>query len=49
MLGVDAVRLVVVFDPRTPDAELAVLRRLITDLPGVTDLHLCDPPTGNCS
>ncbi|MFD7416553.1 hypothetical protein ACFVZ3_31250 [Kitasatospora purpeofusca] len=44
----DTVRLLVVFDPRTPDADLAVLRRLITDLPGVTDVRLCDPPTGNC-
>ncbi len=44
----DTVRLLVVFDPRTPDADLAVLRRLITDLPGVTDVRLCDPPAGNC-
>ncbi|MEV6971996.1 hypothetical protein [Kitasatospora sp. NPDC093806] len=44
----DRVRLVVAFDPRTPDADLAVLRRLITDLPGVTDVRLCDPPAGNC-
>ncbi|MDY0816236.1 hypothetical protein [Kitasatospora purpeofusca] len=41
-------RVVVVFDPRAPDADLAVLRRLITDLPGVTDVRLCDPPAGNC-
>ncbi|WP_327075587.1 hypothetical protein OG196_43475 (plasmid) [Kitasatospora purpeofusca] len=44
----DTIRLVVVFDPRTPDTELAVLRHLITDLPGVTDVRLCDPPAGNC-
>ncbi|MFD4907308.1 hypothetical protein [Kitasatospora purpeofusca] len=44
----DTVGLFVVFDPRTPVADLAVLRRLITDLPGVTDVRLCDPPAGNC-
>ncbi|WP_435652062.1 hypothetical protein [Kitasatospora purpeofusca] len=48
MLESDTVGLFVVFDPRTPDADLAVLRRLITDLPGVTDVRLCDPPAGNC-
>ncbi|MEV7941925.1 hypothetical protein AB0O82_38145 [Kitasatospora sp. NPDC088264] len=48
VLEADAVRLVVVFDPRTPDAGLAVLRRLLADLPGVADVRLCDPPAGNC-
>ncbi|MFJ8435907.1 hypothetical protein ACIQ9P_31860 [Kitasatospora sp. NPDC094019] len=41
-------RLVVVFDPRTPDADLTVLRQLLADLPGVGNVKLCDPPAGNC-
>ncbi|MED7947493.1 hypothetical protein [Streptomyces sp. BE303] len=41
-------RLVVVFDPRTPDADLTVLRQLLADLPGVSNVTLCAPPAGNC-
>ncbi|MFB7618069.1 hypothetical protein [Kitasatospora sp. NPDC056181] len=44
----DTARLVVVFDPRTTGADLAVLRRMLAGLPGVTDVRLCDPPAGNC-
>ncbi|GAA1406769.1 hypothetical protein GCM10009639_54950 [Kitasatospora putterlickiae] len=48
MRETDSVRLVVVFDTRTSDADLAVLRRLLADLPGVATVRLCDPPAGNC-
>ncbi|MER7708642.1 hypothetical protein ABTX81_37905 [Kitasatospora sp. NPDC097605] len=46
--GMPAARLVVVFDPRAPAAALADLRQKIADLPGIEDVRLCDPPTGNC-
>lgn len=46
--GVPGGRLIVVFDPRTPAADLAVLRQRIVGLPGVGDVRLCDPPTHNC-
>ncbi|MEV7188240.1 hypothetical protein [Kitasatospora sp. NPDC093102] len=46
--GIPGARLVVVFDPHTPAADLAVLRQRIADLPGVRDVRLCNPPARNC-
>ncbi|WP_380283971.1 hypothetical protein [Kitasatospora purpeofusca] len=46
--GTPGARLIVVFDPRTPATTLADLRQKIAGLPGVEDVGLCDPPTGNC-
>jgi len=46
--GVPGGRLVVRFDRHTPKADLATLRGLIRDLPGVTDVHPCTLELGDC-
>ncbi|MGW3181683.1 hypothetical protein ACWDD9_20650 [Kitasatospora sp. NPDC001119] len=46
--GVPGGTLTVVFAPRTPAADLAVLRQRIAGLPGVGDVRLCNPPAHNC-
>ncbi|MGW3229996.1 hypothetical protein [Kitasatospora sp. NPDC001095] len=40
--------LTVVFDIRTPAAELDLLRQRTADLPGVGDVGLCSPSNDNC-
>lgn len=46
--GVPGATLTVVFAPRTPASDLAVLRERIAGLPGVSDVRLCSPTAGNC-